>query len=140
MSTNHLEKFEKICKQISLNLSPSSKWRWDSEFNLASVVFDHEDADLIYFPLSDEFDKKWDYLTIESSSQPINDYINSIFGLVPGQKIFTSTEDSGLTLFAAWWPWGDESKISLRVGMLPLKGQVLDQNEIKKLLTDWFNI
>ena len=140
MNANHLEKFKRICGQISLNLPASSKWKWDSEFNLASVVFDNDEADLIYFPLSDEFDQQWDYLTIDSSSQPITNYINSIFGLVPGQKIFTSTEESELILFAAWWPWGDESKISLRVGLLPIEKQTLDQNEIKKLLTDWFNL
>ena len=86
-------------------------------FNTALVVFDKCDMDVIYIPITQEFDNQWDFATIERSPSSFYTYFNRVFGVVPGQKVFTSTNASGTILFAVWWPWGDGNKISLRVGL-----------------------
>jgi hypothetical protein len=43
-------------------------------------------------------------------------------------------------LFAAWWPWGNEAYISLRIGLRPADESPLGKEEIEKNLSDWFAI
>ena len=140
MIPNNMKQFESICGRISLNIPSTCIWEWDKEFNTALVVFDKDDAELIYFPMIKEFDQQWDYFSIDDSSQQVKKYINSLFGIMPGQNIFTSTEVADMILFAAWWPWGGDSKISLRVGLLPLKEQASNKSENKRYLAKWFNL
>ncbi|HBF44001.1 MAG TPA: hypothetical protein DDW42_10330 [Desulfobacteraceae bacterium] len=119
---------------------PSSytwKWKWDEEFYTALVVFETKYTDTIFFTVSKEFDDKWDYSTVDNSAEYINVFTNSV-GILPGQIIFTSTEESALVLFATWWPWGDGERISLRIGMFSPEEQVLNRKEIKEQLAEWF--
>jgi hypothetical protein len=129
-----------ICARISLNVPEQCSWQWDGEFELALLVFDMKDSDLMYFPLSKEFDKQWDFTSIEDPSNSFCTYINSAFGVVPGQMVFTSNEIDGLMLFAAWWPWGDESKVSLRVGLISSKEPEKSKALHKAHLQSWFSI
>jgi hypothetical protein len=138
--TQGLDPLQGICQRIRLNVPSQCSWKWDREFDLALLVFDMEDADLLYFPLVKEFEKQWDFDTINDPSNSFCSYVNSAFGLVPGQKLFTTNVLDGITLFAAWWPWGDDTKVSLRIGLIsttdPEKGKELHKTHLK----NWFSI
>ena len=122
-----------------MNISSESQWCWDEKFNTALVVFDKCDRDVIYIPITQEFDTQWDFTTIEKSPPRFYTYFNRVFGVVPGQKVFTSTNASGTILFAVWWPWGDGEKISLRVG-LHEDDKIADPDRLKESLYNWFHI
>jgi len=139
MTSAKRHKHSGICARISLNLPPENQWCWDEMFNTALVVFDKCDMDLIYIPITQEFDAQWDFSTIENASPPFYTYFNRVFGIVPGQKIFTSTDAAGAILFAVWWPWGDGNKISLRVGLYD-SDEVKNPNQRKDCLCHWFQI
>lgn len=102
------EKFESICKRISLNLPSNARWAWDERFNLALVIFEQEDYDLVYMPIILEFEHRWDYFSLPSAFDPLKDHAANAFGLIPGQEIFaaTDTNGDGSFLFATLWPWG----------------------------------
>ena len=103
------------------------------------VVFDKGDRDVVYIPLTQEFDTQWDFKSVDNSPAPFYSYLKSVFGIIPGQKIFTSTDGTGTMLFAVWWPWGDGNKISLRVGLY----NDSDTNHLeyfKESLSKWFQI
>jgi hypothetical protein len=99
-----------------------------------------KDSDLMYFPLAKEFDRQWDYNSINDPSSSFCTYVNSAFGVVPGQRVFTSSEIDGLMLFAAWWPWGDDSKVSLRIGLISSKEPAKSKELHKTHLRAWFSI
>lgn len=142
MTSTNLEKFKTICSRIGLNIPTASRWAWDDRYNHALVVFDKEDLELILLPIAMEFDQKWDFQTIAGSSRLINDFIQSGFGLMPGQNFFVASDEhaSGLLLYATCWPWGDGANFSLRVGLFSENPEYPTPQRTKSLLADWFNI
>lgn len=142
MTTSDLEKFRTICNRIDLNIPTTNPWAWDDRYNHALVVFDKDDLELILLPVALEFEQKWDFNTIESSSRLINDFIQSGFGLMPGQNFFVASDDRarGLLLYATCWPWGDGDKYSLRVGLFSENPDYPAPIETRKLLTEWLTI
>lgn len=106
------------------------------------MVFNKEDLELILLPIALEFDQKWDFNTIQGSSHPINQFIQSGFGLMPGQHFFVATDDqaSGLLLYATCWPWGDGDNFSLRIGLFSENPDYPTPHMTKTLLMEWFGI
>lgn len=139
VSTNQ-PKFSRICFKISLNVPSHCTWCWDEVFRTALVVFDRRDMDLVYIPMTLEFDAQWDIASIDKAPPHFSSYFNRVFGIMPGQKIFTTAGSDDLILFAVWWPWGDGAKISLRVGLISPANDRLARRQIKALLTDWFHL
>jgi hypothetical protein len=139
MTSTRRQKHDGICARISLNVPSENQWCWDEMFNTALVVFDKCDMDLIYIPMTQEFDTQWDFTTIGNAPPPFYTFFNRVFGIVPGQKIFTATDASGTMLFAVWWPWGDGNKISLRVG-LHVGDIDKGPDQRKDSLCRWFHI
>ena len=137
-----LDKFKSICSRISLNIPTTNRWAWDDKFNHALVVFDKEDLELILLPIALEFEQSWDFNTIENSSHPVNAFIQSGFGLMPGQNLYIATDEkiAGLLLYATCWPWGDGDNFSLRVGMFSEDLNFPEPQALKSMLTTWFDI
>jgi hypothetical protein len=142
MTAPHLDKFKSICGRIGLNIPNASQWAWDDKHHHALMVFDKEDLELILLPIALEFDQKWDFNSIHGSSQQINNFIQSGFGLMPGQHFFVAADDeaSGLLLYATCWPWGDGDNFSLRIGLFSENPDYPAPSMTKSLLMDWFDI
>ena len=140
MPRNDLEALESICQRISLNIPENSLWRWDKEFNLALAVIDCQDEIMVELPLTLEFSQKWDFTTINDADAPVRDYFQSGFGIVPGQKVFTMEPVNGVVLYAAWWPGGDDERISLRLGLVSVSDNKLENAEVKSLLCRWLKL
>ncbi|WP_319525519.1 hypothetical protein [uncultured Desulfosarcina sp.] len=140
MSSSDLDALGTVCRKISLNIPDHCPWRWDREFNLALTVIDKQDEIMIELPITLEFNHKWDFSTISGADAPVRDFFQSGFGVVPGQKLFTMDPLQGMVLFAAWWPWGDDERISLRLGLLSITDQKLDSSDVKRLICGWLGI
>ncbi|PID40245.1 MAG: hypothetical protein CR984_04190 [Proteobacteria bacterium] len=140
MSRNDLDALRTICQRISLNIPASCPWKWDREFNLALTVIDRQDEILVELPVTLEFTHKWDFTTINDADTPIRDFFQAGLGIVPGQKLFTMDPVNGVVLYAAWWPWGDDERISLRLGLVSVSGEKLTHADIKALICDWLNL
>jgi len=140
MSSSDLDALETVCRRVSLNIPDHCPWRWDKEFNLALTVIDRQDEIMIELPMTLEFDHKWDFATINDADAPVRDFFQSGFGVVPGQKLFTMDPVQGVVLFAAWWPWGDDERISLRLGLVSIADQKLGGQEAKRLICGWLRI
>ena len=140
MTTENLKPFETVCQKISLNLPQQSPWRWDREFNLALTVIEKKDEITVELPLALEFSHKWDFSSIEEAEKSISDYFQAGFGVVPGQKLFTMDPIDGMVLYAAWWPWGDDERISLRLGLLSVDSEKISNAKIKNLICKWLGL
>ncbi|MGD9017142.1 MAG: hypothetical protein PVH30_07145 [Desulfobacterales bacterium] len=139
MTALPIEKFASICKRISLNLPSNARWAWDERFNLALVVFEEKDYDLVHMPIILEFEHRWDYFSLPGAFDLLKDHAVNAFGLIPGQEIFTATGTTGdgTFLFATLWPWGDGNRFSLRVGII---SPLLDLETTRCHLVDWLKI
>jgi hypothetical protein len=142
MSSPRLEKYKTICARIGLNIPATSEWTWDDKHHHALVVFNKEDLELILLPIALEFEQNWDFTSIDDSSRLICDFIQSGFGLMPGQNLFVAADENaaGLLLYATCWPWGNGDNFSLRVGMFSDNPDRPGPQFTKSLLSEWFNI
>ena len=140
MPRTDLEALETICHRISLNIPDSSPWQWDKEFNLALSVIDRRDEIMVELPLTLEFAHKWDFSTIDDADAAIRDFFQSGLGVVPGQKVFAMDPLNGVVLFATWWPWGDDERISLRMGLMSVTDEQLESAEVKALICRWLKL
>ncbi len=140
MPRTDLDSLETVCRRIALNIPDDCHWRWDREFNLALTTIDSQDAVMVELPLAIEFAHQWDFTSIEEADTPVRDFFHAGVGVVPGQKVFTTDPVEDVILFAAWWPWGDDAQISLRVGLMTAHPGALDPAEAKTLICSWFDI
>ena len=140
MTLSSLEKFSTICSNISLNIPPEVSWGWDDRFHTALVAFERSEMELIFFPITQEFDRQWDISTVEQLSSPFDEYFENVFGIIPGQRVFTSDGGDGLILFAVWWPWGDGKRFSLRVGLFAPDESAINRKQIQAYLNQWLQI
>jgi hypothetical protein len=59
--------------------------------------------------------------------------------LMPGQVFFTSHMVDQIVLGVAWWPWGDDDKVSMRVGLIPVHIKLPDPFAYQ-CLNSWLGI
>lgn len=140
MSPTKHETLEAICRRISLNLPENCAWQWDREFNLALAVIDKKDEIMVELPLTLEFSHKWDFATIGEADAAMRDFLQAGLGIVPGQKVFAMDPLDGMVLYAIWWPWGDDQRVSLRLGLVDPSGQKLENAAAKNLICRWLEL
>ncbi len=137
---NDLEPFKEICRKICLNIPPEYDWQWDDQRNMAVIVLGGDAVELVFLPLIKEFRHHLDFSTASQENPSVCQTINEQFGFMPGQVLFTSYPLCNLMLCVAWWPWGEQHKVSMRIGLIP-DGKAAIQNDIaRECLTRWLHI
>jgi len=137
--SNALDPFQEICRKICLNIPPAYDWKWDRDRGMAVIVLAEEDAEIVFYPLFKEFCNHWNYASINEAGEAVNNYIHSEYGLMPGQVFFTSHMVDKVVLGVAWWPWGNDDKVSMRVGLIPVNIE-LPENFAFQCLSRWLKI
>ncbi len=129
-----------ICHKICLNIPNNCQWHWDHDREMACVEIGKEDAELVFFPLFKEFKYNWDYSSEDLSEASVASQKNHTFGLLPGQVFFSSGPIGNVLLLVAWWPWGKNDKISMRVGIMPANQKNCQKGFSYDLLNSWLKI
>jgi hypothetical protein len=140
LKIDELTPFEEICRKICLNIPAGYPWKWDPQRDMAVIVLESEDAELVFYPLFKEFRHHWNFSSNPPDREDIARWVNEQFGLMPGQAVFTSYALCNLVLCVAWWPWGNEDKVSMRVGLIPLNYNRLKDRVAFRCLHRWLNI
>lgn len=141
VNTTDLTNFKEICDSVRDSIPSSYTVSWDEDFQVIRIVFDKTEDKPLLRTLKKKFQYQWDFTSIDTATEYIDNFINSIFGIIPGQLLFTSSQTAGPILFAVWWPWGNENYISLRVGIyLSNNEHPFPPNEIRQQLSAWFSI
>lgn len=142
MSINYgdLSPFKEICRKICLNIPSSYAWQWDHKRDMAVIILDSHDAEMAFFPLFKEFSHHWNFSSSPTETPNISEWVNASYGLMPGQVFFTSHPLNDLVLFVAWWPWGRDKKVSMRVGLAPVDQSKPGDGIVFKYLTQWLDI
>jgi hypothetical protein len=104
------------------------------------VVLEGDDAELVFFPLFKEFRHHWNFSSNPPNTTGVTQWIDDQFGLMPGQAVFTSHPLCNLVLCVAWWPWGDDNKVSMRVGLIPINNAKMRGDIAFQCLRRWFKI
>lgn len=132
-----MSKFETTCKAIKKLVPAKIKWEHDGRFNAALAALDRETADSLIDDITSCFENRYDHKTYKKGSKQEKKLAKALFGLSKGQFLFTSTDEE-ITLYGAWWPWGDNSSVSLRVGFFTISDGMLEGEEQTIQLKSWF--
>jgi len=134
-----MEKFKNTCAKLKDTISPEFKWEADDRFNTALISFDKGVADSIQETLSNLFENQFNSKTIKKATKQEKKLAKSLSGLSKEQLLFTSNGEE-LTLFGAWWPWGNSQKVSLRIGLFTLEKGLIEEEDVRKHLAEWFGV
>ena len=134
MDTNLKNRFKDICKKIATVMPGSSRWEPDDRFNTVVAVLEKNDAGAVLSALQTSFDQEWSKKNIRKSPAGVKSIADSVSGINKGQILFATDDTIGPALFAAWWPWGDGTNISLRIG---ISDPSLNKEAILKQMAEW---
>jgi hypothetical protein len=115
-------------------------WGWDDYLSAALAVFPATDGPKVAALLATALPGSWDVATIASAPAPVKAQAQTMGGLRTGQRLFASHDARGALAFAAWWPWGDGKKVSLRVGVVCPGLPEAEAAGLTKELRTWFGI
>jgi hypothetical protein len=140
MNENDSLAFQSICKEIAASTPPGKSWEWDDRFGAALIVLEKKDAEKVFSAVINQFMSRWDASTVSKASRRIRSIIKKDFDLRPGQLIFTTDENLSTILLAAWWPWGNDSSISMRVTIFPADRNASVREGLLPVVKKWFNL
>ncbi|OGS21786.1 MAG: hypothetical protein A2252_06570 [Elusimicrobia bacterium RIFOXYA2_FULL_39_19] len=127
MEQETVNEIEKRCNNIKTALSETLKWRRDDRFELLLAEFKIENIEKVTAVLATELEQKWDAKTISSASKDIQKINKQLGGLRDAQLLYTANINSKVILLCAWWPWGNNQNVSIRVGLKSLDNKLLSE-------------
>lgn len=133
-----MEKLKEISIKTKGLAASESSWELDERFGTSLITIDIESAQSVQESISSVFENGYDHKTIKKASK-IEKKLIKEFGIQKNQMIYI-TVDGEILLFCAWWPWNDNSKVSLRIGLFALSDKVLDETESAALIKEWFTL
>jgi len=112
---NTFELMEMACKDL-LGLTPeAAAWEWDGSYSAALLTVESAHEAEFLARIAVLLPHSWDQLEIAGAPEPVRRASGIWGGLMPGQRFFVLDPEAEPMTFAAWWPWSDRSRCSLRV-------------------------
>lgn len=98
---------------------PSRGWTWDERHGSVASSFSVANKDEYEAILAQVFPACWDHRTITRAPDALVKVAASTGGVRHGQLLFSPENSSGVFAYALWWPWGDDTTISVRMALAP---------------------
>ena len=113
--TSVSERMEAACEQLLAATKDISAWEWDDTYDavLAIIESPHESEPLA--TLHESLPHSWNTLDIRGAPEPVRHVSGLLGDLMAGQLLFVLDPEIDPMLSAAWWPWGNRLKSSLRI-------------------------
>jgi len=105
---------------------PEPGWAWDSRLETVTSSFASELASSVRAALAAAALTEWTADTIHGAPAAIDVLAHRCGGLRAGQLLLAGEVRDDALPFALWWPWGDGSKVSVRLGIAAANGQPED--------------
>jgi hypothetical protein len=96
---------------------PARAWSWDHRFKCATSSLAGEPALAAKAVLLGAVPAQWDAGSFARAPEQVRALAERCGEIRAGQALLTADPVAGMTLFAMWWPWGDGSTISIRIGV-----------------------
>lgn len=139
MSSSDIQQLLDLCSAVKDKIPQSSHWDYDDRFMSALIVFPAAEKDSFMSALKKTFRDEWDHKSIKKAPKPVKKIVKSMAGISSGQMLFTGDEKDTAVFYAMWWPWGDGTKISLRIGIYHEEKDKINPDEIKKSFAEWLD-
>lgn len=96
---------------------PSRGWSWDSRLICITSSFAGEFEAKAKAAIAEALPNKFTAATLATAPARLREVVERSGGLRSSQIAFAGGDPSRLLAFGLWWPWADQSTISLRVGL-----------------------
>ena len=140
MQGKNISEIEKVCRALVNDFQGQVAWSWDNRFNAVLAEFNVNKKGSFAAILNQHFGSIWDSDRIGDAPDKVRWISGSLGGLMPGQLLFISEPAEGVIIFCAWWPWGNEKTISIRIAPCYRNMSASEQEEHVKLLLEWFGM
>ena len=104
-----------VCKEIIDAFEGMVVWKFDGRFKTLLTEFSAEKQATVQDVLNRYFSITWDSTNIDHAPEIVKVIDRHLGGLRPGQLFFNTDPDLDAFIFCAWWPWGDNQTVSIRV-------------------------
>jgi hypothetical protein len=131
---------ESGCRELLRAFRGGLSWKWDSRFETVLAGFCVDNKDRVRAILERYLSFTWDSSNIGNAPDIVRMINSHLGGLMSGQLLFSSDPNQAALVFCAWWPWGDGTTISIRLGLSHKKLSESEKAEQIKVFKGWFGI
>jgi len=119
---------------------PDPGWTWDGRLGCVTSSFASALGSSVRAALAAATLAEWTGDTLPAAPDAVVALADRCGGMRPGQLLLTGEMRDGLLPFALWWPWGDGSKVSVRLGVATLDGEPERGRDITPRLRALFGV
>ena len=131
---------EKTCKQLFDEFRGILSWKWDDWVGTILAEFSADKKEDIRAILEKFFPASWDSSNIDTAPQIVQTLDEHLGGIRPTQLLFTTHPDHNAFVFCAWWPWGSQMTISLRIAIFDKNLSKAEESKLIEQLKVWAQI
>lgn len=128
------------CETIVAGDTAPANWLWDDHFQAALVVIDIEASDTMRSLLKQSLPLHWSPENIVSAPRPVQEIVERLGGIQSGQEFFANDTGNTAILYAAWWPWGNGTSISVRVSAASTTLTQAEESQLRQNIRLWFGL
>ncbi len=96
---------------------PKRGWSWDARFSCVASAFGSDSLGEARAAASLAFPHQWNHRTLTAAPSVVQQLAERTGGVRPDQLILSTAPAGGVIAYGLWWPWGDDTTISLRIGI-----------------------
>lgn len=106
---------------------PKRGWSWDNRLSCIASAFGVELADEARAALEVAFPHQWSHRTLAQAPALLQQIAERAGGVRSDQLLVSTPPSGGVVAYGLWWPWGDDTTISLRIGVAGGSALVLEE-------------
>lgn len=96
---------------------PKRGWSWDGRLSCIASAFGVELVEEAKSALQLAFPHQWSHRTLGQAPALLQQIAERSGGVRADQLLVSSAPVDGVVAYGLWWPWGDDTTISLRIGI-----------------------
>jgi len=135
---NELAEIEICCRGLIAETSGLLTWEWDDYIGTFLAAFGGEKTPAVSALCDKYFMSQWDVNSRSKMPPSIMAISDSLGGLRSSQILFVTRPGDFVIAYGAWWPWGDEKTISLRIGLVTSNVPAFDGEKLFREFSEWF--
>jgi hypothetical protein len=126
------------CKEFLHDFDGLLSFGWDSGFNALLAEFPTRKQHEVRQVLEPHLQQIWDSKSIRTAPLALKETAGDLGDLRNNQLLFTSEPAAEQLVFAAWWPWGNGERVSLRIAATAAENTPVEATGIVARLKGFF--
>ena len=96
---------------------PTKDWTYDRRLRCVTSSFPTSSEAAATAAMARVLPTSWTSNSVSSAPDDVRTLTTACGGLRAGQKVFWGADELAPGAFGLWWPWGDGTTVSIRIGL-----------------------